>query len=211
MKALRLRCDPERADPRKLARAAARLAGGGVAVVPTDTNYALACPLGDSAGVERIRRLRGLERGHLLTFLCGGFEQLGKYAVVDNVHFRMIKQLVPGPYVFVLGATRMVPRAFSAPKRRTIGFRLPDQSALRELVRALGSPLMSCTLHLPAGSGQPATDLDGHGSWLDRAADIVLDCGELPGGDATVADLSDDGIAILREGRGMERLAEYGG
>ena len=207
MKALRLQFDERRASSRKLGQAAAILAGGGVAVLPTDTNYALASPLGDRAGLERIRQLRGLEAGHLFTFLGAGFEELGRYAVVDNEHFRTLKSLVPGPYVFVLKATGLVPRSFAAPGRRTIGFRVAASDVLAGFIRQLGRPLLSCTLFEPGGE-HPVRNLAGLEKWLDKVSDLVLDAGELPGGDATVVDFSGADAQILRAGAGIDNLQD---
>ena len=205
MKALRLQLDEQRVDARKLANAATRLADGGVAVLPTDTNYALASPLGDRSSLERIRQLRGLDARHLFTFLGAGFDELGRYAVVDNDHFRMLKSLVPGPYVFVLKATSLVPKSFAAPKRRTIGFRVADSDVLRQFIDQLGRPLLSCTLFEPGGDA-PVRNLAGMEKWLDKVADLVIDAGELPGSDATVVDLSEPQMQILRAGAGIENL-----
>ena len=205
MKALRLQLEEGRADARKLKQAAARLSDGGVAVLPTDTNYALAGPLGDRTGLERIRQLRSLDARHLFTFLGAGFEELGRYAVVDNDHFRMLKSLIPGPYVFVLKATGLVPKSFAAPGRRTIGFRVAASPVLAGFIGQLGRPLLSCTLFEPNGR-QPVRNLAGMEKWLDRVADLVLDVGELPGGDASVVDFSGDQVQILRSGAGIENL-----
>ena len=209
MKALRLHLDEGRVDARKLGKAAAVLAAGGVAVVPTDTNYALASPLGDRAGLERIRQVRSLDARHLFTFLGAGFAELGRYAVVDNDHFRMLKSLIPGPYVFVLKATGLVPKSFAAPGRRTIGFRVAASPVLAGFIDKLGRPLLSCTLFEP-GSDQPVRNLAGLEKWLDKIADLVLTVGELPGKDATVVDLSGPQMQILRAGAGIENLQGRG-
>lgn len=205
MKALHLHICGGRANRNKLRKASSLLGGGRVAVLPTDTNYALACALGDTKAINRIRMIRQVGKGHLFTLLCGGFEELGKYAAMDKQQFRLVKSLVPGAFSFVMRATREIPPAFAHPKRRTVGFRVPDCDVLAVLIAEHGRPLLSCTLHWQ-NCGENLADLSGREQWLGRLADLVVDTGPLPGGNTTVVDLSADEPAILREGSGRSDL-----
>ena len=196
---------PQHPQPRRVAQAVEVLRQGGVLVYPTDSTYALACALEAREAVERIRAIRRLPPSHLLTLVCRDLSELGAYAHVDNTVYRLLKALTPGPYTFILKATRQVPRRFLHPKRKTVGLRVPDhpvaQALLEALREALGEPLMSTTLQLPGEEG-PLTDPWEIKERLDRQVDLVLDAG--PGGTepTTVVDLSGPEPELLRVGLG---------
>ncbi len=192
---------PRHPQPRRVVQAVAVLRQGGVVVYPTDSTYALGCALEAREAVERIRAIRGLPPSHLLTLVCRDLSELGTYAHVDNAVYRLLKALTPGPYTFILKATRQVPRRFLHPRRKTIGLRVPGHPVAQALLEALGEPLMSTTLQLP-GAEEPLIDPWEIRQRLDRQVDLVLDAG--PGGTepTTVVDLSGPEPKLLRVGLG---------
>ncbi len=183
-------------------QAADCLRDGGVLAYPTDSGYALGCHLEDKAAVDRIRRLRELEARHNFTLMCRDLSELATYARVDNASFRVIKNHTPGPYTFVLNATREVPKRLMHPKRKTIGLRVPDNAIVQMMLAELGEPMMSVTLILP-GESLPMLD-----AWEIREAigdrlDLIVDggfCGMEP---TTVVDLTGDTPELVRQGAGQ--------
>jgi tRNA threonylcarbamoyl adenosine modification protein (Sua5/YciO/YrdC/YwlC family) len=141
---------PQNPQMRLLKQAAQILHAGGIAAVPTDSSYALVCHLDDKAAAENLRRLREVDDKHHLTLLCRDLSDLASYARVDNQQFRLLKLGTPGPYTFILEATKEVPRRLSHPSRRTIGLRVPDHRVTQELLAVFGAPLLATTL-IPAG------------------------------------------------------------
>lgn len=203
-----LEMDSERVDAGKLARAASRIEHGRPIVLPTDTNYVFACRLGDAKAIENLRRLRELKAGHKFAMLLASFKSLGKYAVVDNAYYRLLKSVVPGPYTFILPATKEVPNAFAHKKRKTVGLRVPDSEVPRAFLQELGEPMVSCSLKLP-GSAAALDRLDDHRDWLCKVASLVVDAGATPGGETTILDLSDtSGVELLRQGKGTADFLE---
>ncbi len=192
---------PENPQPRLLQQAIGRLEQGAVIVLPTDACYALACQIGDKTGAERIRRLRQVEEDHHLTLLCRDLSELGLYAKVDNTAFRLMKALTPGPYTFILPATREVPRRLQHPKRRTIGLRVPDNRVVQALLKELGSPLMSSTLHLP-GDEHPLSEPWEIEERAGRLVDAIIDSGAGTLEATTVIDLTGPAPEVLRQGLG---------
>ena len=186
---------------RLLAQAVAILRSGGLIVYPTDSCYALGCCIGNKEAMERIRRIRRLGGEHNFTLVCGDLSELGAYAKVDNSAFRLIKTLTPGPYTFILQATREVPRRLQHPRRRTIGLRMPDNRVAARLLEGLGEPLMSSTLILP-GDDLPLGEPEAIRDRLQDDVDLVIDgghCGHRP---TTVVDLTGGSPEVLREGLG---------
>lgn len=149
---------------------------GGVAVYPTDSSYALGCQIGNKSAVERIRQLRRLDDKHNFTLLCRDLSQLGEYAKVDTSAFRLLKAHTPGPYTFILDATREVPRMLLHPKRRTIGLRVPGNPIAHALLTELGEPLMSVSLIMP-GDEQPLSDPEEIRDRLEKLVDLIVDGG----------------------------------
>jgi len=188
-------------QPRLIRQAAEIVRAGGVIVYPTDSCYALGCRIGDKAALERIRAIRGLEERHHLTLVCRDLAEIGQYARVNNVQFRLLKAATPGSYTFILQATREVPKRLLHPSRRTIGLRVPDHKVAQGLLAELGEPLLSSTLILP-GDGEPLNDAEEIRDRLERRIDLVLDagpCGIVP---TTVVDLTADAPVITRVGKG---------
>lgn len=187
-------------------RAAEIVRGGGLIAYPTDSCYALGCHLGDAAAQARLRRVRGVDEKHHLTLMCRSLSEIAAYALVDNAQFQTLKSATPGPYTFILRATREVPRRLQHPRRKTIGVRVPAHAVAHALLAELGEPMLSSTLILPQ-SAQPLAEAAEIRAALEHALDLVVDggsCGTLP---STVVDLTGDEPVVLRQGRGaLERL-----
>lgn len=192
---------PDNPQQRLLQQALAQLEQGAVIVLPTDACYALACQIGDKAGAERIRRIRQVDENHHLTLLCRDLSELGVYAKVDNTAFRLMKALTPGPYTFILPATREVPRRLQHPKRRTVGLRVPDNRVVQALLKELGAPLMSATLQLP-GDPHPLSEPWEIEERLGRQVDAIIDSGAGKLEATTVIDLTGPVPEVLRQGLG---------
>ena len=192
---------PDNPQPRLLKQAAALLTQGGVLAVPTDSSYALACQLDDKAAAAQLRRIRQVDDKHHLTLLCRDLRELANYARVDNAQFRLLKNATPGPFTFILEASKEVPRRVSHPHRKTIGLRVPEHKALQALLELHGAPLLATTLILP-GDDEPLNDPDEIIERLDRQVAGVIDAGACALEPTTVIDLSGDVPEVLRRGRG---------
>ncbi len=192
---------PDNPQPRLIHQAAEILRKGGVIVYPTDSCCALGCRLGDKAAMERIREIRQVDERHHLTLVCRDLAEIGQYALIDNVQFRLLKATTPGSYTFILQATREVPKRLLHPSRRTIGLRVPDHKVTHALLDELGEPLLSSTLILP-GDDVPLNDPEEIRERLGRRIDAIIDggpCGIVP---STVVDLTGDAPVITRMGKG---------
>ncbi len=206
---LYLRVHPQNPQPRLIAQAVAAVRQGGVAVYPTDSCYALGCAIDAKGAQEGIRRLRRLPEKHDFTLMCRDLAEAALYARMDNRAYRLLRSLVPGPYTFLLKATREVPRRLQNPKRKTIGIRIPDHPVALALLEALGEPMLSSTLILP-GEEHPLTDPDEIRARLEKQVDVIIDAG--PGGlePSTVVDLTGDIPVVVRRGKGpLEALGDY--
>ena len=186
---------------RLLRQAAQILADGGIAAIPTDSCYALVCHLDDKPAVDRIRRLRRIDERHQLSLLCRDLSEIATYARVDNASYRLLRQATPGPYTFILQATREVPRRLSHPSRKTIGIRVPDHAVALQLLHALGQPVIGSSLQLP-GDPLPLNDVDEIRARLDNELDVVLDAGSCGVEPTTVIDLTSGVPTVVRVGRG---------
>lgn len=186
---------------RALRQAAQILDHGGVGAIPTDSCYALACHLDDKAAVDRVRQIRRIDERHLLTLMCRDLSDIGLYAKVDNRRYRLLKNATPGPYTFVLEATREVPRRLSHPSRKTIGLRVPDHRVALGLLDVLGQPLLTTTLQLP-GDEMPLNDPQDIRARLDHQIDFVLDAGACGVEPTTVIDLTGAEAVVVRRGKG---------
>ena len=192
---------PDNPQPRLLKQAAALLTQGGVLAVPTDSSYALACQLDDKAAADQLRRIRQVDDKHHLTLLCRDLRELANYARVDNAQFRLLKNATPGPFTFILEASKEVPRRVSHPQRKTIGLRVPEHPALQALLEVHGAPLLATTLILP-GETEPLNDPEEILERLDKQIAGVIDSGACTLEPTTVVDLSGDAPEVLRRGRG---------
>ncbi|TWH65005.1 tRNA threonylcarbamoyl adenosine modification protein (Sua5/YciO/YrdC/YwlC family) [Azomonas agilis] len=196
-----LQIHPDSPQARLIKQGVEVLRAGGIMVYPTDSSYALGCLMGNKTGLERIRRLRQLDDKHNFTLVCKDLSQLGVFARVDTQVFRLLKAHVPGPYTFILHATREVPRMLLHPKRRTIGIRVPAQPIAQALLEELDEPLLSVSLILP-GELEPLSDPYDIVEQLGKQVDLIIDAG-LGGKEAsTVVSLLEDHPEVLREGCG---------
>jgi tRNA threonylcarbamoyl adenosine modification protein (Sua5/YciO/YrdC/YwlC family) len=196
-----LQLHPVSPQQRFIRQAVQVLREGGVIVYPTDSCYALGCHIGDKAALQRISDLRAVDRNHHFTLVCRDLAEVAKYAVVDNWQYRLLKAYTPGPYTFILKASRETPRRLKHERRGTIGLRVPDHPVTVMLLEELGEPVMSSTLLLP-GDDLPMTDAKEIYERLGRGVDVVLDggnCGLVP---TSVIDISGDRALVIREGRG---------
>jgi tRNA threonylcarbamoyl adenosine modification protein (Sua5/YciO/YrdC/YwlC family) len=192
---------PENPQARLLKQAAQILHQGGIAAVPTDSSYALVCRLDDKAAAQELRRLRQVDDKHHLTLLCRDLSELASYARVDNQQYRLLKLGTPGPFTFILEATKEVPRRLSHPSRRTIGLRVPDHKVTQGLLAILGQPLLATTLIAP-GDTEPLNDPQQIRERFQKTLQAVVDAGACPRQPTTVIDLSGDSPVVLRSGRG---------
>ena len=196
---------PENPQLRLLKQAAQILHGGGIAAIPTDSSYALVCHLDDKAAAENLRRIRGVDDKHHLTLLCRDLSELASYARVDNKQYRMLKIGTPGPFTFILEATKEVPRRVSHPSRRTIGLRVPAHAVTQALLELLGQPLLSTTLIAP-GEREPMNDPHEIRDRFQKLVQAVVDAGACPTQPTTVVDLTGDPPELIRVGRGDPAL-----
>lgn len=192
---------PQAPQARLLRQAAQLLRGGGLIAMPTDACYVLACPLDDKAAVDRLRALRGVDDKHLLTLMCRDLSEVSLYAQVDNRAYRFLRDWTPGPYTFVLPATRELPRRLSHPSRRTIGLRVPGSAVCAGLLEALGAPIICSSLMLP-GEHEPLHEPDDICERLARRVDAVIDAGGQPLEPTTVVDMTGDAPLVTRIGCG---------
>jgi len=190
--------DPQ---PRYVKRAVEVLRAGGIIVYPTDSCYAFGFHLGDTAPIREIQRIRQTPKSHNFTLICRDLAEIAEYAKVSNSCYRTLKAHTPGPYTFILNATRSVPRRLQNPKRRTIGIRVPDHPVPQALLTELAEPLMSSTLILP-GDELPLTEPDEMLRRLKGDVDLILDAGSCGIEPTTVVDLTKDFPEVLRQGRG---------
>lgn len=191
---------PENPQPRSIKAAVEIIRAGGVIAYPTDSCYALGCHIGDKSAMERIRRIRNVDERHHLTLMCRDLSEIGQFAKVDNIQFRLIKANTPGNYTFILRASRDVPRRLLHP-RHTIGVRIPDHVVPLALLAELGEPMLSSTLILPdhGVALNDAEEIRGH---LDHQLDAIIDSGPCGLDVTTVIDISGDRPVLLREGKG---------
>lgn len=192
---------PDNPQVRLLRQAAQLIDRGAVAAVPTDSCYALACHLDDKAAVDRVRRIRRVDERHNLTLLCRDLTEIATYARVDNAQYRLLKQATPGPYTFILEATREVPRRLSHPSRKTIGIRVPANAVALGLLDVLGQALISTTLLLP-GDEVPLSDPQDIRARLEHDIDLIVDGGATGIELTTVIDLTGKEAVVVRQGRG---------
>ncbi len=192
---------PDNPQPRFLRQAVQILHAGGVVAIPTDSSYALVCHLDDKAAADALRRVRGVDEKHHLTLLCRDLSELATYAKVDNKQYRLLKNATPGPFTFILEATKEVPRRVSHPSRRTIGLRVPDHRVTLDLLELLGQPLLATTL-IPPGEELPLNDAHEISERFDRQLQAIIDAGACPMQPTTVIDLSGEEPVLIRQGRG---------
>ena len=192
---------PTHPQPRLIKQAVEIVKAGGVIAYPTDSSYALGCHIGDKAAMERIRIIRKVDERHHFTLVCRDLSEIGQYAKVDNVQYRLLKAHTPGSYTFILRATRELPRRLAHPKRSTIGVRVPDHPVTHALLAALDEPLLSSTLIAP-GESVPMNDPDRIRAQFEHQLDLIIDAGPCGIEPTTVIDLSEDDPILVRAGKG---------
>lgn len=198
---------PRNPQPRLIQRAVEILLAGGVLVYPTDSSYALACRLEDKQALDRIRRLRQLDDKHHFSMVCKDLSQVSMFTKVGNEAYRLIKALSPGPFTFVLKATREVPRRLQHPKRKTVGVRIPDHPVAQALLERLGEPLFSTTLILPDHSDS-LTDPYEIRERIEHDVDLIIDCGHVAYAPTTIILMSEGAPEIVRQGKGIASVLE---
>jgi tRNA threonylcarbamoyl adenosine modification protein (Sua5/YciO/YrdC/YwlC family) len=192
---------PDNPQPRSIAQVVALLRDDAVIAYPTDSSYALGCRLDNPQGADRIRRIRHLDERHHFTLVCADFAQLGQLVHLDNAPFRAVRAVTPGPYTFILPATKEVPRRLAHPRKKTVGVRIPDHPVVKALLEELGEPMLSSTLLMP-GEDQPMTDGWQIKEELDHVIDAVIDAGECGLDPSTVVDWSEGYPEMVRRGAG---------
>jgi tRNA threonylcarbamoyl adenosine modification protein (Sua5/YciO/YrdC/YwlC family) len=190
--------DPQ---PHRVQKIVERIRDGALIAYPTDSSYAFGCRIGDRKPIELIHRIRRTDKKHNFTLVCADLSEISVYARVDNWAYRLIKSLTPGPYTFILPATRQLPKMLQNPKRRTIGIRVPDHPLVSAMLEELGEPIMSSTLLLP-GDDRPLTDPLEIEERIGHQIDVIVDAGPTGIEPTTVLDLSSGAVEVLRAGRG---------
>jgi len=192
---------PVTPQARLIQRTVELIRGGAVIAYPTDTTYALGCRIGEKSALERIRRIRQLDERHNFTLACRDLSDIATYAKVDNRNYRLLKAYTPGPYTFILPATREVPRMLQHPKRKTIGIRVPEHPITQAILAELGEPLMTTTLILP-GEELPLNDPEEIRARLEKVIDLVIDGGTAGLEPSTVVDMAGEVPQVIRAGQG---------
>ncbi len=192
---------PEDPQARRIAMVVRYIQSGGLIAYPTDSSYAFGCQIGDKKAIDRIRRIRRTDKHHNFTLVCADLSEISIYARVDNWAYRLIKSLTPGPYTFILPATREVPKMLQNPKRRTIGLRVPEHALVHAILKVLGEPIMSSTLTLP-GDDTPLTDPLEIEDRIGNQIEAIVDSGPTGLEPTSVLDLSSGSVQVLRVGRG---------
>lgn len=202
-----LEIHPKNPQPRLIQQAVDVLRNGGVIVYPTDTSYALGAQIGDKQAMDAIRRIRRLDDNHNFTLLCNDLSQVSTFTKMGNDAHRLIKKLTPGPFTFLLDATREVPRRLQHPKKKTIGVRIPDHKIAQALIEQLGEPILSSTLILPGEEDAMADPYDIRQE-LERELDLIIDGGVIEYQPTTVIACVDNVIEIVRQGIGNAPMLE---
>jgi Sua5/YciO/YrdC/YwlC family protein len=195
---------PKDPQPRLIKQAVEIIRDGGVVAYPTDSSYALGCHIGDKAAMERIARIRQVDKHHHFTLVCRDLSEIARYARVNNQQYRTLRAFTPGPYTFLLEATRETPKRLQNPKRRTIGIRVPDHPVPRALLAELGEPIMSSTLILP-GEDVPLSDGQEIQERLKHLVDAVIDGGNCGFEPTSVIDLAGPAPVVVRAGKGRRQ------
>ncbi|MBE0434904.1 MAG: threonylcarbamoyl-AMP synthase [Methylomicrobium sp.] len=198
---------PENPQQRLISRAVEILQHGGVIAYPNDSAYAIACQMDDKQALDKIRRIRQLDDKHNFTLICQDLTQVSNFAKIDNDAYRLIKALTPGPFTFILNATREVPRRLQHPKKKTIGIRVPDHAIASLLVGTIGEPLFSSTLVLP-GESSALTDPYEIRDRLEHELDLVIDAGIVPDEPTTIIECSGKNLEIIRQGKGQAPMLD---
>jgi tRNA threonylcarbamoyl adenosine modification protein (Sua5/YciO/YrdC/YwlC family) len=204
---------PENPQQRSIQEICHALKNGAIMLYPTDTVYAIGCDLNVKSAVERVRQIKRLSNDKPLTFLCSSLSNISEYAVVTDKAYKIMKRLIPGPYTFLLPATKLVPKLVMNPKRKTTGIRVPDHVICHAILETLENPVISTSAHLPDEEGDfPTIELEVAKLFdeLDKVVDIIVENGLDPGDRvSTIVDFTTDEPAIVRKGLGWEELKNW--
>lgn len=192
---------PDNPQLRLIRQSASILDAGGIIVYPTDSCYALGCHIGDKKALDRIRRIRNLDESHEFALMCCDLSQLSRYVKITNEQYRLLKSITPGPYTFILPATKEVPKRLQCEKRKTIGLRVPDSNIVQMLLDQLGQPIYTTTLIMP-GRNLPMNDTDEIREILEHQVDLIIDGGPCELEPTTILDLTKAQPELIRQGRG---------
>lgn len=207
----KIKIHPVTPHQKRIFEVADQLKDGKIIVFPTDTQYAIGCMYSNKKGIDRIREIRRLDDEHMLTLLCDSLSGISKFGQLSDVNFKIIKRLIPGPYTFILPATKELPKLVLHPKRKTVGFRVPDSPICQKLIAELGEPIIATTAKHPDWNGKEKLYLDREEliESMDKFVDVVIDDQQdLSKQESTVIDLSGDEAVIIRKGIGFERVEE---
>lgn len=193
---------PENPQARAISQAVEILRKDGILVYPTDSSYAFCCVIGNQQGMERIRRIREVDDDHFFSLVCRDLSELATYAMVDNSQYRLLRAVLPGPYTFVLKGSKDIPKKLLTPKRKTIGLRVPDHQITKDLLEALGEPILSTTVTLPNYSVEDLREIYQIEDLLEKRVDAIIDAGDCSHSPTTVIDLTSGVPEIIREGAG---------
>lgn len=201
---------PVNPQVRRIEKIRDALRNGAVILYPTDTVYAIGCDLNVKSAVERVRQIKQLSSDKPLTFLCSSLSNIAEHAYVSDAAYRLIKRLIPGPYTFLLPATKLVPRLVMSPKRKTTGIRVPDHAICQALLQALGNPIISTSATTVAGSDNTRMSRVELFDQLDKLVDLIVD-DQSPLGNqvSTILDLTGDELVVVRQGLGWEAIADW--
>lgn len=198
--AVTLQIDARHPNPRHIRRAVESLSAGGIVAYPTDTSYGLGCDLFNKGAIEKIYQLKRLDKRHQLSFICSDIADISQYAVISDYAYRTMKRLLPGPYTFVLQATKVVPKFMLGEKKKTVGIRIPDQPVPLAIVTELGHPIINTTAGFEAE--EPLASAEQIVDAMGKQIDVVLDIGILQFDESSVVDLSGEAPVVLRRGKG---------
>jgi tRNA threonylcarbamoyl adenosine modification protein (Sua5/YciO/YrdC/YwlC family) len=207
----RIKLHPETPHVKQLFKIADTIKQGAVVLLPTDSQYALGCDYKNKAGIERIRKIRQLGKDDHLTLLCDSLSGIAKFAHISDHNFKLIKRLIPGPYTFILPATKEVPKLLVHPKKKTVGIRVPDYPISEGLMREVGNPLLTITAKKPGMNGDSINGFEREPFLreFEKLVDLTIDNQQdLQSRETTIIDMTDDNTKVLRKGLGMERLEE---
>lgn len=207
----RIKLHPETPHVKRLFEIADKIRDGAVVLFPTDSQYAIGCDYKNKKGIKRIREIRNLSQDDHLTILCDLLSGIAKFAHISDHNFKLIKRLIPGPFTFILPATKAVPKLLVHPKKKTVGFRVPDYPITEGLVRELGNPMLAITAKKPEMNGNALEEFEREPFLreFEKSVDVIIDNQQdLPSKETTILDMTDDNTKILRRGLGIEQAEE---
>lgn len=207
----RIKLHPETPHVKRIFEIADKVKDGAVVLLPTDSQYALGCDYKNKKGIERIREIRQLGKDDHLTILCDSLSGIAKFAHISDYNFKLIKRLIPGPYTFILPATKEVPKLLVHPKKKTVGIRVPDYPICEGLVREVGNPMLAITAKKPEMNENALEKFDREPFLrkFEKQVDVTIDNQQdLPSQETTILDMTDDNTKIVRRGLGIERVEE---